>query len=206
MAKLFFRYSAMNSGKSTMAIQVAHNYDELGLKVLVFKPEIDTKGADTIVSRVGIKRKVDYLLKPDDSPIRVFKKMQEKYEKIDAIIVDEAQFLTEEQVNELYYLTKIMNVAIMCFGLRCDFRMNLFPGSSRLLALADKIEEIKNMCRCGEKATQNLRKINGIPTFDGDQVAIDGEKNITYEAVCGKCFINYYLESKNNLIKERRKK
>lgn len=196
MAKLFYRYSAMNAGKSTMAIQVAHNYDELGLKALVWKPSVDTKGNDTITSRVGISRKVDALITPEDSPIEIFKKFQKENENIDAIIVDEAQFLNEKQVNELYFITKEMNIAIMCYGLRCDFKMNLFPGSLRLLAIADKIEEIKNMCKCGEKATQNLRMVDGKPTFDGEQVAIDGEHKTTYEAVCGKCYIKYFLQNK----------
>ena len=117
MAKLWYRYSAMNAGKSTMAMQVAHNYEELGGKVLVWKPMIDTKGENTIVSRIGITRKVDRLLSEEESPINIIKiKLNEK-EHIDAIIIDEAQFLTEEQVNELFYISKKFNITILCYGL-----------------------------------------------------------------------------------------
>lgn len=195
MAKLYYRYSAMNAGKSTMAIQVAHNYEELGLNVLVWKPSIDTKGEDTITSRIGISRKVDILLSENASPLKILEDILKK-EKVDAIIIDEAQFLEESQVNEFYYITKTKNIPVMCYGLRCDFQMNLFPGSKRLLAIADTIEEIKNMCACGRKATQNLRLVDNKPTFEGEQVAIDGKKRVSYEAVCGKCYIDYYLNEK----------
>ena len=207
MAKLYYRYSAMNAGKSTLAMQVAHNYEEKGGSILVWKPQIDTKGDNTIVSRIGLSREVDALLNEFASPIEILKEEQ-KNKQIDAIIIDEAQFLTEEQVNELYYISKKMDISILCYGLRCDFRMKPFPGSQRLLAIADSIEEIKTLCECKKrKATQNLRCINGIPTFEGSQVAIDGEDNITYKSVCGECFIKYYLEWKNNkpLTRERKK-
>lgn len=202
MAKLTFRYSAMNAGKSTMAMQIAHNYEEIGASILVIKPLIDTKGEDTITSRIGINRKVDYLLSDTDSPLSLIKKSL-KEKAIDAIIVDEAQFLTENQVNEFYYITKMLDIAVLCFGLRCDFQMQGFVGAPRLLLLADDIEEIKTLCSCKKKATQNLRLVNGEPTFEGDQVAIDGKENITYKSVCGECFIKYYMEWKE---KKRKKK
>lgn len=199
MAKLYYRYSAMNAGKSTIAMQVAHNYEEQGGIALVWKPKIDTKGEDKIVSRIGIERKVDCLLSEESSPIQIIKKELEIKNRVDAIIVDETQFLNENQINELYYISKKMNIAILCFGLRCDFTMTPFPGSARLLAIADSIEELKTLCECKKrKATQNLRLIDGIPTFEGEQVAIDGEHNITYKSVCGECYINYYLDWKNN--------
>ena len=204
MAKLYFRYSAMNAGKSTMAMQVAHNYEEQNGIIQVWKPLIDTKGDNMIVSRIGIERKVDHLLSETSSPIETIKKELEEKERIDAIIVDEAQFLTEEQINELYYISKKMDIAILCFGLRCDFTMKPFPGSARLLAIADSIEEIKTLCECKKrKATQNLRLYKGVPTFEGDQVAIDGEKDTTYKSVCGECYINYYLEWKKKKEEER---
>ena len=219
MAKLYFRYSAMNAGKSTMAMQVAHNYEELGGKVLVWKPQTDTKGSDKLVSRIGLERKVDQLLVNEkseevtpESPIKIIREILKEEGKINAIIIDEAQFLTEEQINELYYISKKMDIAILCFGLRCDFTMKPFPGSARLLAIADSIEEIKTLCECKKrKATQNLRLYKGVPTFEGDQVAIDGEKDTTYKSVCGECYINYYLEWKKKkeeerpMIKERKK-
>ena len=211
MAKLYFRYSAMNAGKSTMAMQVAHNYEELGGNILVWKPQTDTKGSDKLVSRIGLERKVDQLLVTEkseevtpDSPLQLIKEILKKQERIDAIIIDEAQFLTEEQINELYYISKKMDIAILCFGLRCDFTMKPFPGSARLLAIADSIEEIKTLCECKKrKATQNLRLYKGVPTFEGDQVAIDGEKDTTYKSVCGECYINYYLEWKKKKEEER---
>ena len=195
MAKLYFRYSAMNAGKTTMAMQVAHNYEEQGGLVEVWKPLIDTKGENNIVSRLGIERKVDYLLSDDASPIQIINKEGKEKGKIDAIIVDEAQFLNETQINELYYISKKMDIAVLCFGLRCDFTMKPFPGSARLLAIADSIEELKTLCECKKrKATQNLRLVDGVPTFRGDQVAIDGKMKVTYKSVCGECFINYYME------------
>ena len=212
MAKLYFRYSAMNAGKSTMAMQVAHNYEEQNGKVLVWKPQIDTKGDKKIVSRIGIERHVDALLSESSSPLEM---VTEELEKgaLDAIIVDEAQFLNENQINELYYISKKLNIAILCFGLRCDFLMKPFPGSARLLAIADSIEELKTLCECKKrKATQNLRLVDGIPTFEGDQVAIDGTKNVTYKSVCGECYINYYNEwmqkktQDHPMIRERKKK
>lgn len=211
LAKLYFRYSAMNAGKSTMAMQVAHNYEELDGKVLVWKPKTDTKGDDKLVSRIGLERKVDHLLITQnssevtpDSPLKLIKEKLALQERIDAIIVDEAQFLTEQQINELYYISKKMNISVLCYGLRCDFTMTPFLGSARLLAIADSIEELKTLCECKKrKATQNLRMKNGIPTFEGDQVAIDGEKNTTYKSVCGECYINYYMEWKRKEEQEK---
>ena len=202
----------MNAGKSTMAMQVAHNYEEQNGKVLVWKPQIDTKGDEKIVSRIGIERHVDALLSESSSPLEM---VTEELKKgaLDAIIVDEAQFLNENQINELYYISKKLNIAILCFGLRCDFLMKPFPGSARLLAIADSIEELKTLCKCKKrKATQNLRLVDGIPTFEGDQVAIDGTKNVTYKSVCGECYINYYNEwmqkktQDHPMIRERKKK
>ena len=172
MAKLYFRYGAMNCGKTTHLLQVAHNYEERGMRVLLIKPAIDTKGEDKVVSRLGVTRQVDIQL-PNDST--VMELMQP--EKPNAILVDEAQFLSQNQVDELYYMTKIYDIPIICYGLRCDFQMQGFPGSTRLLQLADDIEEMKTICSCGKKATQNLRLINNIPVFNGAQVAIDNGEN-----------------------------
>ena len=185
MAKLYFRYGAMNCGKTTHLLQVAHNYEERGMKVLLIKPAIDTKGEDKVVSRLGVTRQVDIQL-PNDSTIMEL--MQP--EKPNAILVDEAQFLSQGQVDELYYMTKMYDIPIICYGLRCDFQMQGFSGSTRLLQLADDIEEMKTICSCGKKATQNLRLIDNTPVFNGTQVAIDnGENNISYESVCGECYI-----------------
>jgi len=193
MAKLYFRYGAMNCGKSTAIIQVAYNYEEKGKKIVLLKPSIDTKGNDMIMNRSGLSRKVDYLIGPNDNIKELI-----NYD-IDAILVDEAQFLNEKQVRELYEISKLKDIPVLCYGLRTDFQMNAFSGAPALLLLSDDIEELKTICTCGKKATQNLRKVNNIPKFDGEQILIDGsKKNITYESVCGKCYLQlrekYYNE------------
>ncbi len=184
MSKLYFRYGAMNCGKTTSLLQVAYNYEERGMKILLIKPTVDTKGDDHVVSRLGAKRKVDVLLSDNDEIKNYI--LNNKY---DAIIVDEAQFLNPKQVDELYFITKEYDIPVLCYGLRCDFQMKGFPGSTRLLEIADDIKELKTICRCGSKATQNLRLLNGVAVFEGNQVLIDGKSEIKYESVCGKCYI-----------------
>lgn len=190
MAKLYFRYGAMNCGKTALLLQVAHNYEERGMRIFLMKPAIDTKGDDKVVSRLGIERTVDARL---DAETSVRGMLEHKIDWLiyrpDAIIVDEAQFLTPEQVEELYAITKEDDIPVLCYGLRADFKMHGFPGSIRLLEIADDIEEIKTICSCGAKATQNLRRVNGEPVFDGEQVVIDGTATVEYESVCGKCFL-----------------
>lgn len=185
MSKLFFKYGAMNAGKSAALLSVAHNYEEKGMPIILLKPSIDTKGDNKVTSRIGIERDVDILLAPEDF---ILDKMSNK-QKPWAIIVDEAQFLTPEQVEELFVITKIYDIPVLCYGLRCDFQMKGFPGSTRLLELADDIEELKTICSCGKKATQNLRLINNQPVFEGEQVEIDGKSNIQYTSVCGECYL-----------------
>ena len=181
---MYFRYGAMGSGKTAALLQVAHNYEQKNMKVILIKPSIDTKGDSKVVSRIGISREVDIILGPNDGIMeRMFPK------KPYAIIVDEAQFLTPEQVEELYLITKAYDVPVLCYGLRCDFQMKGFPGSTRLLEIADDIEELKTICKCGSKATQNLRLINGKPIFEGEQVVIDDHTQVEYEGVCGKCYL-----------------
>ena len=188
MAKLYFRYGAMGCGKSAALLQVAYNYNSLGMNVALIKSKTDIKADNNIESRIGLRRTVDYLIPPKSKISRYL-----DLTDLSAIIVDEAQFLSPSQVDELYKITKLNNIPVLCYGLRCDFKMNAFPGSKRLLEIADKIEEIKTVCKCGRKATQNMRLKNGIPIFSGEQILIDGSKDeITYEAVCGKC----YLENK----------
>lgn len=195
MAKLYFRYGAMNCGKTTHLLQVAHNYQETGLSVLILKPSCDTKGEEKIVSRLGISRKVNYLIGENDNVLETIKNDM----KTSCILVDEAQFLTPKQIDELYEITKDYNIPIICYGLRCDFQMNAFPGASRLLQISDSIEEMKTICKCGcgKKATHNMRLVNNVPTFSGEQVLIDGaEDNITYEAVCG----DFYIKTKKKIL------
>jgi len=183
MAKLYFRYGAMNSGKSTAVLQVAHNYEERGMKVLIMKPAVDTKGDDQIDSRIGKSRKVDALITPEDL-IRNHIKT-----KVDCIITDEAQFFTPKQIDEFFDIAVKDNIPVICYGIRTDFQRNLFPGSKRLFELAHSLEELKTICRCGKKAIFNARKINDKFVFEGSQVAIDGSKKVTYESLCGNCYL-----------------
>lgn len=186
MSKLYFRYGAMNCGKSTAIIQVAYNYEEKGKRILLMKPSIDSKGNDTVNNRSGLSRTVNYLISSEDKIINYL--LPEIEKGVDAILIDEAQFLTEAQVDELHQITKYLEIPVLCYGLRCDFKMQGFPGSTRLLQIADDIEELKNICSCGRKATQNLRLRGNIPIFNGPQVSIDGVKD-TYDSLCG---FHYY--------------
>lgn len=187
MEKLYFRYGAMNSGKTTQLIQTAHNYEERDQHVIIIKPSIDTKGNNKIVSRIGAERVVDYLIDKNDLIIDLIEK---QINQINCILVDEAQFLTTKQVDELYYITKIYNIPTIAFGLRTDFQTNSFEGSKRLLEIADSLEEMPTICRCGKKARLNGRKIDGKFIYDGEKVLIDGSNSkIEYEALCGKCYI-----------------
>ena len=186
MAKLNFKYSTMNSGKTIDLIRTAYNYEENGYKVLVIKPSVDTKGGSKIVTRVGLERETDYLIKPDDNIVMLLK---DKLENIKSIFVDEAQFLKREQVDELFYLSKKYNVDVICYGLRNDFKMNAFEGSMRLLEIAEELEELKTMCHCGNIARYVGRKVNGEYVSDGDIVIIDGTKNVEYTPLCGDCYL-----------------
>ncbi len=184
MAKLYFKYGAMNSGKTTILLQTAHNYEERGMHVFVVKPSIDTKANEYISSRLGIKRKVDCLLSESDDIYKIIKKKKD----INVVLVDECQFLKREQVDELMKITTDLNIPVLCYGLRTDFKTNGFEGSERLLLIAHSIEEIKTICRCGAKAIYNARFVNGKFELEGGQVEIDGRENITYESLCPKCY------------------
>lgn len=191
MAKLNFRYGAMNSGKTTILIQTAYNYEERGQKVIVIKPAIDTKGNDNVVSRIGASRKVDELIDKED---KILEKCKKYLNSVNCILVDEAQFLKKEQVDELFYITKILNIPVIAYGLRTDFKTNTFEGSARLLALADDIQEMPTICRCGTKARFNARKVNGEYVNDGESIIIDDKSDIEYESLCGKCYIKKVMK------------
>lgn len=257
MATLRFRYSPMNAGKSSNLLQVAHNYNERGMNVLLMKPSLDTKGDDRVVAR-GMKdsRKVDYLVTPNmniyDLVVEYLKKNNREYtdnsflierikkiesdpKKIDAmynvindylvnqgydnrfdkilsaILIDEAQFLTEKQVKELSDITVILDIPVICFGLRTDFKGNLFPGSEALFRYANSLEELTTVCVCGKKALHNARLVNGKYVSDGDQVAIDEKDDVTYISLCPEHYREFVYgidvsgEKKkiNRLIKKR---
>ena len=195
MSKLYYRYGAMNSGKTTLLLQVAHNYEERGMKVLILKPKIDTKGDNKIVTRIGLKRKVDHLIDQDDNLTEYLNTIPSD---IACVLVDEAQFLTRDQVDELFMFTKLKDISVICYGLRSDFKTISFPGSLRLFELADVMEELYTICRCGKRAKFNARIVNGEFTSSGEQVAIDGENRVEYESLCGKC----YLEKVLHITKE----
>lgn len=194
MSKLYFRYGAMNSGKSTHLMQVAHNYEERGMRVILIKPSTDKKGGDKLVSRLGVERKVDILCEKKMDIYEEIKKWQEVKFKIDCILVDEVQFMTKEQVDQLFKIAVVIDIPVICYGLRTDFMMEGFEGSTRLLLLAHSIEEMKTICKCGRKAILNGRKINDEFVFEGEQVAIDNIDNVQYESLCGHCYFKY----KNN--------
>lgn len=193
MAKLYFRYGAMNSGKSTLLLQVAHNYEERGMHVLLLKPGVDTKGEDEIVSRLGVRRRVDRVI-AEGTDCRVLVQEERNKRPIDCILVDEAQFLSPRHVEQLFAAVMDTRIPCICYGLRTDFRGEGFPGSQRLLELAHSLEELKTICHCGRKAIMNIRRVNGKTVFEGDQVVIDNNATVEYEAVCGQCY-----------FKERRK-
>lgn len=186
--KLYYRYGAMNSGKSTALLQVAFNYEERGQRVLIAKPTIDTKD-EYISSRLGAKRYVDIQVSPSLNLLTHFEELVEKTGIVDCLIVDEAQFLTRDQVTALFMIAETKNTPVLAYGLRSDFQGNAFPGSARLMELAHSLEELKTICRCGRKALFNGRKIDGKFVSLGDQVAIDGQQ-AEYESLCGKCYLD----------------
>ena len=171
------------------------------MNVILLKPSIDKKGGKSVVSRLGSSREVDYLVTPDESIIDlVHDDVNEKKQKLSCILVDEAQFLQPKQVDDLFNLSALKNIPVICYGLRTDFKGNGFPGSSRLLELASSIEEMKTICECGKKATMNARFVNGKFTVDGDQVAIDGFDEVTYKSMCPRC----YLKKVKKLVKNKK--
>lgn len=200
MSKLYFRYGAMNSGKSTAMLQAAFNYEERGQQVLLAKPQIDTKGDSAIVSRLGVSRPVDFTIAPDEDIYEVFnaqraRVLHETGLPVSCLLVDEAQFLTEGQVDDLLRIAILEGVPVLAYGIRTDFQTIAFPGSRRLLEIAHSLEELKTICRCGRKAVFNARKVGDRYVFDGDQVAIDGV-DVTYDSLCGSC----YLEESDGVL------
>lgn len=198
MANLEYRYGPMNSGKSMAILQMAYNYEENGKKVILVKSVIDTKGGDYLVSRIGPKRKIGIKLKSEESLLS--DKHINLIKDLDAILVDEAQFLTKNQVEDLWYISKMMNISVICFGLKTNFKSEFFEGSKRLFELSDKYKELETICRCGTKARFNARKINGNFVLEGKEVEIDGSKDtIEYVPLCGKCYLNkVFMGSKKN--------
>jgi thymidine kinase len=170
-------------------IQVDYNYRERGMQTLVVKPQTDTKGQDQIVSRLSVSRRVDVMAMPEDDLFAIIAPRRGE-KPLDCVLVDEAQFLTAAQVDQLFRLAVRTDIPVICYGLRTDFKMNGFEGSQRLLLLAHSIEELKTICKCGRKAMVNGRKVGGRFVFEGQQVAIDGEGDVEYESLCPNCYFS----------------
>ena len=169
-------------------MQVAYNYKERGMRVLILKPAIDTKGQDSIISRLGISCKVDQLVTPEMDVVELVRANEAAHGKIACVLCDESQFFTPEQAEQLFMVTVDLNIPVICYGLRADFSLKGFPGSTRLLELAHTIEEMKTICTCGRKAICNCRKVNGRFVFEGEQVAIDLENDVQYVSMCPQCY------------------
>lgn len=195
MAKLYFKYGVMGSSKTAQALIAKFNYEERGMKVWLIKPETDNRDKDHIVkSRAGLSAPA-YVLPARENICESYKKLEEA---IDVIIVDECQFLSEEQVDQLSLLVVDYHIPVLCFGLRTDFRTRMFPGSRRLMEIADSITEIKMVCACGRKATVNVRlNEDGIIVTEGEQILIGG--NEKYTSMCYPCYIKERKKSQTNI-------
>ena len=192
MAKLYFKYGAMGSSKTAQALITKYNYEENDMKVWLLKPSADTRdGVATLRSRIGLEAEVE-IANPDANIYDRY--VADHVGKCDAVIVDECQFLTPAQIDQLRQIVDDYNVPVMCFGLRTDFQTHLFPGSHRLMELADAIEEIKTMCDCGAKATVNARINDGYIVTEGAQVVLGG--NDCYIAMCHRCYVRGIREHK----------
>lgn len=186
VAQLYFYYSSMNAGKSTSLLQSSYNYRERGMNSLVMTPAIDDRaGVGKVASRMGIEAEAQ-IFTGDEDLIELISKNNQQ-EKVHCVLIDEAQFLTKEQVKQLTYVVDIIGIPVLCYGIRSDFQGELFTGSHYLLAWADKLVELKTICHCGRKANMVLRlDAHGKAVKEGEQVEIGG--NDSYESVCRKHF------------------
>ena len=192
MAKLYFKYGAMGSSKTAQALITKYNYEENDLKVWLIKPSADTRdGAQLLRSRIGLEAQVEPVAPHVDIYARY---LGSPARRCDVIIVDECQFMTEQQIDQLRTIVDEHDIPVMCFGLRTDFQTRLFPGSRRLMEIADTIQEIKTICDCGAKATVNARINDGYIVTEGAQVVLGG--NDCYIAMCHKCYVKGIREHK----------
>lgn len=202
MANLIFNYSAMNGGKSISLLQTAYSYAEKDIKFVLIKPKADTKGNDSIMSKCLAKRKADIVLEENESLF--LEKYYKKYYNVRLILVDEVELLSENQIEELWTIAHLINIPVITYGLKSNFRGEIFSLSvSKLFALADQSKEIGSacLCSCGKNATFNARKVDGKYTLDGEIVVIDGSApDVIYEPLCGDCYLKYLkLNSKEVL-------
>ena len=201
MAKLYFKYGAMGCSKSAQALMCKFNYEQKGFNVLLLKPSIDTRdnenGKSIVKSRIGIKSECDVINK-DQSLLELYRKLSETT-KYDVVIIDEAQFCSEEQINDCKEIS--VDIPVLCYGLKTNFKSYLFEGSKRLIEIADSITEIKSLCSCGANATVNARIVNGELVTDGDEIVIGGDE--TYIAMCYTCWRK--LQKEKELLKDQLK-
>jgi dTMP kinase len=195
MSKLYFRYGAMGCGKTMQLLQVAFNYEERGHKVCVMKPKTDTKNGEKLLTRIGPEREVNFCF---DKEANLFEKVKKEFakgeKKVACVLIDEAQFLTKKQVDQLMEIVTELDIPVMAYGLRLNFRLTDggFEGATRLLQIAQDIDEIKTICECGRKATYNARFLGNKFVADGPDVLIDdGKTEIEYRAICPKCYADY---------------
>jgi len=198
VADLSFFYGTMESGKTTKLLQDNYNYCRHGHKVVIIKPLVDTKGGKTVVNRTNNSIDVDILLAKEESLLDLEYLRQIVNAKV--ILVDEVQFFTQEQVKELWEIAHILDIQVICYGLKNDFRGIPFEGSIALFGFADHKTELTVRCECGEIANFNARLVDDEFTYDGDIVAIDGEHNVSYVPLCSDCYLKYVMDG--NHVKE----
>ena len=194
MAKLYFRYGAMGCGKTMQLLQVAFNYEERGHTVCVIKPATDTKNGAKLLTRIGPERETDFTF---SRTTNLYKKISQDYHDVHCILVDEAQFLTPVQADQLDLVVTELQIPVIAYGLRLNFRQDDggFEGATRLLQIAHDIEEIKTICECGRKATRNVRFLDGHLITDSPNILIDGTSEIKYGALCSACLKKYLKET-----------
>lgn len=201
MGKLVLYYATMNSGKSFDLIRTDYNYRENNFKTLVLKPGKDVKAENYIITRAGLKRKVDFLIGENDKIIDILK---DNVNDVECIFIDEAQFLSDKQIKELRIITASTNLSIICYSLRLNFKGELFEGSKALFQDADKIIELKTLCNCKNIARYVGRRVNGEFVLEGQEVVIDGvNDNIEYIPLCEKCFLEKVKKEDLNLVRRK---
>lgn len=210
MANLVFNYSAMNGGKSINLLQTAYSYEEKNIKFILIKSKKDTKGNDTVLSRTMAKRKVDIILGEDESLL--CEKYYKKYYNVRLILVDEVEMLSEDQIEELWTIAHLINIPVIAYGLKSNFKGEIFsPAISKLFSLADVIKEVGSscLCICGKPATLNSRKEDDEFTLEGEVLVIDGEKkHVEYVPLCGDCYLkklklgSKHVKKLSNLIEK----
>lgn len=191
MAKLYFRYGTMGCGKTMQLLQTAFNYEERGMQVCVIKPKTDTKNGTKLLTRIGPERETDLCFRKE---VNLYEVISQAFPKVNCVLVDEAQFLTPKQADELMEITVKLDIPVIAYGLRLNFRQDDkgFEGATRLLQIAQDIEELKTICECGRKATVNTRMLDGKIVTEGPDILIDdGTTEIEYRAFCQKCFEKY---------------